>query len=443
MISVIHFSFIFLIAIFAVTSNLPAQWKKVANALVYPYMGNFANPEYGAIHFKDGVLWAGWQDDGTGLLRSSSDTGKTWQKINLGFNGEIITDINFYDKLNGLAATLNSGIFITRNGGATWASILMAQNCINVSFGKSPNIMYVLTGGSIPSPTGLIHTSIDGGASWIEAAPGGQFCSSFTMANNGTLYVVCSTNTSSPGFISASTDSGKTWQQLSAEIGGDSYTICADSTDPKRLYVVNEAYAISTDDHSQLYYSDDAGNSWVTAIQFPTPFFSGAMTCTKNAIYVSSLRNGIYRSIDNGKTWKKASPDSIKSGFDTRNIACVNDNIVFILDSIGNIWETTNGGGDSVIEKSYVLSNKNPLSSSAYPNPSNGQIRIEYQLPEGVSTGELIITNIEGIEIKKYQVGNIFNEILIEKSDLPSGSYFYKLVTEKGESEARKIMILR
>src|SRR5207237_7184374 len=74
------------------------------------------------------------------------------------------------------------------------------------------------------------------------------------------------------------------------------------------------------------------------------------------------------------------------------------------------------------------------LPPSAYPNPSNGQIRIEYKLPEGVPTGEIVISDIEGKEIKKYQVGNIFNDILIEKSDLASGSYFYKLVTEKGDS---------
>ena len=81
--------------------------------------------------------------------------------------------------------------------------------------------------------------------------------------------------------------------------------------------------------------------------------------------------------------------------------------------------------------------------TSVYPNPSNGQMRIEYKLPDGVTTGEIVISDIEGKEIKKYQVGNIFNDILIDKSDLQSGSYFYKLVTEKGESEAKKIIVLK
>ncbi len=85
----------------------------------------------------------------------------------------------------------------------------------------------------------------------------------------------------------------------------------------------------------------------------------------------------------------------------------------------------------------------NSFPTSAYPNPSNGQMRISYKLPLGESTGELVILSTDGIEVKRYKVGYGFNDILVEKSDLPSGSYFYKLVTEKGESETQKLIILK
>jgi hypothetical protein len=85
----------------------------------------------------------------------------------------------------------------------------------------------------------------------------------------------------------------------------------------------------------------------------------------------------------------------------------------------------------------------NPISTSAYPNPSDGNIHIEYKLPDGVTSGELIVTTIEGIEVKRYKVGNMFNDILIEKSDLLSGSYFYKLITSKGESEIKRLVVLK
>lgn len=93
------------------------------------------------------------------------------------------------------------------------------------------------------------------------------------------------------------------------------------------------------------------------------------------------------------------------------------------------------GGDETTIISGVVL----PL--KAYPNPSDGKIRVSYTLPEGVSSGELVITSTDGREVKRYRVGNMFNDILIEKSELPSGAYFYKLITERGESEARKFVI--
>src|SRR5689334_10142215 len=41
--------------------------------------------------------------------------------------------------------------------------------------------------------------------------------------------------------------------------------------------------------------------------------------------------------------------------------------------------------------------------TSAYPNPSSDKIRIEYQLPEGVTRGELIIVDVNGKQIGRYQ----------------------------------------
>ena len=90
-----------------------------------------------------------------------------------------------------------------------------------------------------------------------------------------------------------------------------------------------------------------------------------------------------------------------------------------------------------------VAAGLNPASASAYPNPSDGQFRIEYKLPEGVSGGELLITDMNGREVKKYEVGNIFTDILIDRSDLASGSYLYKLITSKGESAATRIVVLK
>ena len=90
-----------------------------------------------------------------------------------------------------------------------------------------------------------------------------------------------------------------------------------------------------------------------------------------------------------------------------------------------------------------IISGNPSLPISVYPNPSNGRVRITYELPSGVSTGQIILLTEDGREAKRYHVTNAFNDLLIEESDLPSGSYFYKLVTDKGESQAKRIVLLK
>ncbi|MDP4221422.1 MAG: sialidase family protein, partial [Bacteroidota bacterium] len=329
-----------------------SQWKNVAPDRVTPFLGSHGDPEYGAIHYKAGVLWAGWRD-----LWSSSDTGKTWQKSFLPLtNDDIVTDIDFYDKFNGIVSTAeevglpSNGVFLTRDGGQTWNKILTAPHCVNLIFNGSPNIIQVLTVGDFPTPTGLLHTSIDGGSTWTTSWAGGEYSQCLTVGRDNTLYVLnCSDATAGlPGFVSSSTDLGKTWKQSPAEVDGDSYTICADSCDASRLYIANEDYTATVDNNSSLYYSSDKGNTWMASLQFDPPYFSGAMTCTANTIYASSLRRGIYRSLDQGLSWKAVGgPPAV--AFDGRDIACINDNIIFVLDGEGSIWETTNSGGDSLL----------------------------------------------------------------------------------------------
>jgi hypothetical protein len=143
----------------------------------------------------------------------------------------------------------------------------------------------------------------------------------------------------------------------------------------------------------------------------------------------------------------------LESGSDATPEGVVNTQFgakLFIIDSLANTLVYSLPGklpGCSTTTTSGVnaptIISGNSLPLSAYPNPSNGQMRISYKLPLGESTGELVILTTGGVEVKRYRVGYGFNDILVEKSDLPSGSYFYKLVTDKGESEVQKLIILK
>lgn len=64
--------------------------------------------------------------------------------------------------------------------------------------------------------------------------------------------------------------------------------------------------------------------------------------------------------------------------------------------------------------------------ANPFPNPANKQITLPYSLPAH-KTGELIIYDMQGKEIKKFKIDNAFNNILLNTSELNNGMYIYKV----------------
>jgi hypothetical protein len=80
--------------------------------------------------------------------------------------------------------------------------------------------------------------------------------------------------------------------------------------------------------------------------------------------------------------------------------------------------------------------------SAAMPNPSSSQSRIDYSLPKGINEGTVVFYNIEGKEIKRFNVDNSFDHLLLSTSDLAAGTYFYRLETSGNSSEAKKLVVI-
>jgi len=80
---------------------------------------------------------------------------------------------------------------------------------------------------------------------------------------------------------------------------------------------------------------------------------------------------------------------------------------------------------------------------SNYPNPSNGQTTVEYNLPQGVTTADLVFYNITGQEIKRFKVTNAFRDILISTADLEAGTYYYQLQTATGFNAGKKMIVIK
>jgi photosystem II stability/assembly factor-like uncharacterized protein len=322
-----------------VPSLLYSQWKKIAPNLM------IGNQSYTcAIHFKDGVLWAGGYRS---ELYVSRDSGSSWTTSIINDSVASFNEIEFYNKNIGVVSTMRDGIWITYNGGQSWKRIYKGRGCPKVFFNKSPNIIHAI------GYDGTFHTTLDGGTSWRSIGIGSE-ANSFAIGLDGVIhaFVIHFVGLYSYGKVMSSSDLGLTWTTKNATVDGDCYSISADSCDPNKLYLINEDYINRNNGISQVYMSTDAGNTWSTMFQAPRKYLSGAMTSSKNTLYAGIKRDdftgGFLRSSDRGNTWQELSgPASIA---DSRSITKANNNIFFAIDDAGSIWKTVNNSGDSLID---------------------------------------------------------------------------------------------
>ncbi|MEP7235353.1 MAG: hypothetical protein ABI778_08665, partial [Ignavibacteriota bacterium] len=260
----------------------------------------------------------------------------------------VIRDIYFLDKWNGLVATSDEGVLLTQDGGMTWKTILSTTGDIwKASFNGSTQIIHALG-----VDRGICYSSLDGGMSWKESVLG-PFVSCLAIAPDHRVYVFAQEiyKASTRGWVTYSTDYGSTWIKSTGLADGDSYTLAADSCRPNTLYLLNEDWASTNNFVSEIFVTSDAGDSWQSYNKQSYPYLTGPFATAKHAMYAGTTTDdGTIRSTDKGVTWKKIGGPATEG--DSRAIATVDDNIVFVLDTKGSIWATFNSGGHSVLNVS-------------------------------------------------------------------------------------------
>jgi len=365
----------------AFTESLPAQWKIVAPKILYkfPWPFNLGMPiQLGAIHFKDGIIWAGWEE-----LVYSADTGKTWVHTNFSdVSGlGLIEDIAFYDKNTGVVSTWDNnlsglgpigqpGIFLTTDGGKTWKHINDAITYYRLEFGRSSDHQIHAYEGADPigSKVPRFMSTKDSGKTWHNTEFWKNFgpgMSCITTKNNVTYILTSSRPTADSGFVKYTTDEGETWKQFPTPIDrfGSAFNpaIDIDSCSPDRMYITNCAWPIScfrtiADEFSEIFYSTNAGATWEVGFSHPGKYIAGSFASAPHSLYAQTISDGILRSTDQGINWKRiGGPSNIEMKCN-RSLCAINDNIIFGLDSIGNIWATYNSGGDPLSTGSSSVS---------------------------------------------------------------------------------------
>jgi hypothetical protein len=147
----------------------------------------------------------------------------------------------------------------------------------------------------------------------------------------------------------------------------------------------------------------------------------------------------LYFSNNSLETWNLQT----KLPYHVYSIFMINENLGFASSADG-IWKTTNGGDPIGIKP---ISNKLPNNytlNQNYPNPFNPSTAIEFDIPKRTNA-KIIIYDAVGKEImllvnEELNAGRY--RVNFDGSNLSSGMYFYRLVTDK-YNETHKMVLIK
>jgi hypothetical protein len=81
--------------------------------------------------------------------------------------------------------------------------------------------------------------------------------------------------------------------------------------------------------------------------------------------------------------------------------------------------------------------------NNPYPNPTNNQTHIPFELPLGINKGEIVFYDLAGSEVKRYTVDRTFRDLILSAADLSAGSYYYQVQTAGGNSKGQKLIVIK
>jgi len=90
-----------------------------------------------------------------------------------------------------------------------------------------------------------------------------------------------------------------------------------------------------------------------------------------------------------------------------------------------------------------LVSVKNYIVLSNYPNPFNPQTRIMFELPANIKNPILRIFNIKGQVLESIGIHTDQRSIILDASKYASGIYLYQVTSENNKSEIKKMTLLK
>lgn len=412
----------------------------------------------------------GWAADTYGYVIRTTNGGTNFLSVRI--NTDTLSSIHFISSTLGFAAGDAGKIFRSVNGGANWTQLttsttakLKCIHCVNT------NLIYA-TGNN-----GTILYTTNGGTNWLSQSKTTNNLNAVKFINNSEGIIAGDNGTllgrqPAPGNISIGYDT------LNA--GWPFYTFYMDSR-TQMLYLANELIAGGGSSNGAIIqsisfyvksFSSQIMNGFEIKLQnYTNNVLSGFVTDNWTTVY----QVGEAVSQTGWKTfyltypylWDGSSNLLIDICFN--NSTYTSNSIVAASNSPNKVFhqhqDLTTGNGCEIITGSIqnyrpnisfganvVTSGKNELTVTPteyrlyqnYPNPFNPVTKIKFDIPKTAYT-TLLVYNMLGQEVMSLVNGTKSAGTYIvdfNAGNLPSGTYFYKLISGNF-SEIRKMVVIK
>jgi photosystem II stability/assembly factor-like uncharacterized protein len=345
------------------------------------------------------------------LVFRTTNRGDTWTKFDLELGQNFANDPITIDELDNVYIGTQAGILFTSNSGASWKYV---DSAIGTPTNLVRGLAHSRAGAIFAATEHGLDISTDHGAHWnkVSGDPGTVFMDAVIIGPNDEI--LASQNT---GVIYRSNNAGATWKPIGFGAG----LRAAGPTGT--LYRVSQG----------LFRSIDTGKTWTQQFPVstnPTQIIYDAMVDSKGNV-LCATDTGAFRSTNDGGTWQDVSKGLTQESFNrTLGVS------TFAESPDGMFYAATRGQG---VYRSLGWLNgvAKPLRAGDfvleqnYPNPFNPMTTIRFNLNRSESA------RLEVVDIMGRVVATLMSadgvtgarEVQFDGSRLPSGSYYYRLST--------------
>lgn len=446
---------------------------------------------------SQGTLYAGTKQDG---LFKTSNMGQTWvQHLNGIENVEVFRlKINSQDNI--FIGSENEGIYRSINGGETFTQIgLPISHIQNIDFSPNKNFIFASTPSGVQRYNRTTGIWENKGLKEVEAvsvSPSGDlYAATFTdgiyrSTNNGDSWEFISNDVTERYNFKAVTDSvfidaaypnlrisanaGSSWDTtivrsspfrnaILFEKNTETIFIHGFLNQSKVFYTSNYGQSFSEipaptsissknglalNSFNNLFYSSTQGDNQLYGIYYSNyPYenwiklYTGLTYSIKidnNNIIYAGVNDGVISSKNNGNNWELIFTENSSRAF--AHDLKIDENILFIATNSYGLYELQIP--TSIIEVTELVTSYQLHQN--YPNPFNPTTKIKFSIPESevvqIKVYDVLGKEMQTLLIEYKQSGSY--EVKFDASSLPSGVYFYRLISGS-YSETKKMILLR